>query len=163
MAAIMPLHYEAREALRLNQRETAEFLKLSKRTVQRWDARRSHPTEGNYASFAKAVFPTHPALAARLAAAAGTTLEALGLVVPVVAAAAPPPPAPRPPPPPLPPIEYVIDSVVCAAAVAMDMKPPDIRPALVAAFTRVRQLGLTAEAVEKALVAEEVTRAKPKK
>jgi hypothetical protein len=51
-------------------------------------------------------------------------------------------------------VELVIDSVVCAAAVAMDMKPLEIRPALAAAFRRARQLGIPTEALDRALSGE---------
>jgi hypothetical protein len=67
--------------------------------------------------------------------------------------------APAPPPSAGPlqavaPVELVVDSILCAAAVAVDMKPLDIRPALAAAFHRTQQLGIPIEAVAKLLMAE---------
>jgi hypothetical protein len=84
--------------------------------------------------------------AAEIAIGADTTLEALGIVRP------PPPAAPPPlPAPPQPALGSVVDSIVCAAAEAVDLSPGAIRPALVAAFARARELGLGVEAVEGAL------------
>jgi hypothetical protein len=48
-------------------------------------------------------------------------------------------------------VEDVVEAVVCAAADAMDVSPRAMRPALLAAFTRARRIGLTVEAMEKAL------------
>jgi len=80
-------------------------------------------------------------------ARAGATLDALGIAAP--AASPPVPPganAARISPP-----ELLADSVVCAAAEAARMTPPDVRPALLAAFRRGQQLGLTVEQLESAL------------
>ena len=95
---------------------------------------------------AKAIPPrTNPLLRPQKAnSPAGTTLIALGLEKPP----APPPPPPRPAPPPPP-----VEDIVCAAADAMNVLPRDVRPALLAAFTRTRRLGLGVEVVERALSA----------
>ena len=42
-------------------------------------------------------------------------------------------------------------TVVCAAAEAIDVTPRVVRPALLAAVTRARQLGLTLETLDEAL------------
>ncbi len=147
MAAVMPLHFEAQSKLGLNQRQTAELCGISLRTVQRWAGRRSHPSSFDYTALAKASFPVDRDLAARLASAGGTTLAQMGLAVPA-------PPAPPPVPQTFGPAELVVDSILCAAAIAMDMKPLEIRPALAAAFRRTRQLGIPIEAVERALTGE---------
>ncbi len=76
------------------------------------------------------------------------TLESLGLAPPLAAQAAPPAP-PLPPPPPLP--DAVVDSVVCAAAEAMQMMPRDVRPGLLAAFAKAREIGLPVDRVERVL------------
>jgi hypothetical protein len=89
------------------------------------------------------VYPQSVELAGHIAAAMGTDLVSLGI--------APPPLPPPPPPPPPAPVEDVVDAVVCAAAEAIDVTPRAVRPALIAAFTRARRLGLGVEAVEKAL------------
>ena len=88
-----------------------------------------------------------PNLAAQLAQSVGESLVSLGVVKPApppVVASAPGVPSP-------PPVEDVVDSIVCAAADAMNVLPRDVRPALLAAFTRARRLGLGIEAVESAL------------
>ena len=98
------------ELVRLARRETgtwtepslAEFLGCSRRTVQRHLSEGGLSQERHYALLIKAVHPKNPELARQLAAARGTTLEALGLTPP----AAPPDPT-RP--------EHA-DSVVYAAA-----------------------------------------------
>ncbi|MGH7297063.1 MAG: hypothetical protein ACRELB_19150 [Polyangiaceae bacterium] len=89
------------------------------------------------------VYPHDASLAAQVAAAMGTNLVALGI--------ARPPAPPPPPPPPPPPAGDVVDAVVCAAADAIDVTPREVRPALMAAFTRARRLGLSVVDVEKAL------------
>jgi hypothetical protein len=89
------------------------------------------------------VYPQSADLARQIAAAMGTDVVSLGV--------APPPLPPPPPPPPPAPVEDVVDAVVCAAAEAIDVTPREVRPALIAAFTRARRLGLGVEAVEKAL------------
>jgi hypothetical protein len=48
-------------------------------------------------------------------------------------------------------VDDVIEAVVCAAADAMDESPRRVRPALLAALQRARRMGLTVEAMERAL------------
>jgi hypothetical protein len=153
-----PLHYEARDALGLSKQETADLLRVSRRTVQRWDSNESGTYKLFYPELAIAVFPKDEELAGRLALAAGTTLKALGLEVAAPAAAPPPPPKPVGPP-----IDYAVDSLVCVAAAAMDIKPAALRPGLAAAFTFARQFGLSVEVVEQALVGEPPKPTKVKK
>jgi hypothetical protein len=43
------------------------------------------------------------------------------------------------------------DAVVCAAAEALNVPPPAVRPALLAAFRRAREVGLRLEDVERVL------------
>jgi hypothetical protein len=139
------LLFEAQQALSLNQRMVGELLGLSVRTVQRWYARRSSPADFQWHQLAKAVHETNPDLAARLAAEGGSTLQALGLV-----SASPSPPGH----PSGCDLAHLADGVVCAAAESMDLPPRAVRPALLAAFRRARQMGLTLEDVEKALTPE---------
>jgi len=75
------------------------------------------------------------------AAAAGMTLEVAGI----------PQPPPAPPPPPPPPPDGIVDAVVCAAAEAMEMMPKEVRPGLLAAFGRAKEIGLTVDVIERAL------------
>lgn len=142
---IVPLLLEARRLLNVpSQGDFGELLGSSRRTGQRWEAEGSVPTHDQLAELAGMVHPLDASLAARIAAYMGTSLVALGIVPP------PAPPAPPPAPPPLP-DEDMADSVVCAAAEAMNMVPRDVRPGIRAAFTRARRLRLSVEAVERGL------------
>lgn len=125
----------ARTALQVTQVGLAEALGASRRTGQRWDANKSYPAESQLVELAKRVHPVDPTLAADIAASLETTLDALGLGPPAASLATP----------------VAIDSVVCAAAEAMDASPRAVRSGLLAAFSRARELQLTLEAVEKAL------------
>jgi transcriptional regulator with XRE-family HTH domain len=133
------LFHRARQALGVTQLGLAEKLGASRRTGQRWDAGHSYPAHRQLVDLAKAVYKNDPELAAEIALSLGTSVVALGLVP-----SAPPPVAP-------PPIESIVDSIVCAAAEAIDVLPRAVRPALVAAFARARELQLTVEVVEKGL------------
>ena len=147
------LTHQARSLLLLSQRTLGDLLGISRRTVQRWDAGRSHPSPFDLQKLAHAVHPKDPSLAAKLAKAAGTTLEALGLArVPPASQPSPAPPA-GPSPPALPALttRHLVDIVVCAAAEALDVPPPAVRPVLLAAFRKAREVGLKVEDVEGAL------------
>jgi hypothetical protein len=101
------------------------------------------------------IHPIDPRLAAEIATEGGSSLEQLGIV-------RPPPPLPSPaPPPPAPDPKYIVDTVVCAAAEAMQLMPDAIRPALRAAFRRARLAGLSVEAVDSALNGTNGTDTKP--
>jgi hypothetical protein len=168
---LVALLIDARNRLGVSQGGLGELLGSSRRSGQRWEGGGSSPTPKQLHALAAMVHPKDAELAAQIAVAGGSTLEKLGIVPPspppprplplprlppAVSAPsppAPPPPAPPPPapPPPLPPPEDVVDSVVCAAAEAIDVMPRTIRPALLAAFRRARRLGLDVATVEKAL------------
>jgi len=141
-AMIGQLTLDARRVLSLNQRTLAEFLGLSSRTVQRWDARQSLPTHSDLHKLAHAVHPLDPELAARLAKAGSSSLEEVGIARPPESS----PPAARAYD-----LAHLADGVVCAAADSMSLTPNAIRPALVAAFRRARQMHLTVEDMENAL------------
>jgi transcriptional regulator with XRE-family HTH domain len=143
---LVPLLIAARRSLGVSQGKLGELLGSSRHTGQRWESAGSTPMPSQLHDLARMVHPSDPKLAAELAAAGQSSLEALGIVLP-----APPPAAPAPPAKPPPPLEDVVDAVVCAAAEAIDVLPKAIRPALRAAFARARRLGLTVEEVEKAL------------
>jgi len=125
-----------------SQEGLGKLLGASRRTVSRWMSRgRGALTAEESATLARAVYPHDPALAARIVATRGDTLEDAGVVParPVVA------PAPLPPP------AYLVDVVVCAAAEALDASPRAVRPALLAAVRSARAIGLDLEAIENAL------------
>jgi hypothetical protein len=130
----------ARQALGTTQEELGERLGVSRRTSQRWSG--SGVPSYYLPELARLVHPHDPVLAGEIAQAAGMTLKAAGIVLPP-----PPPPAPPPAPPP----DGVVDAVVCAAAEAMEMMPKEVRPGLLAAFARAKEVGLTVDVVERAL------------
>jgi len=141
---------EVTRTLNLDQKELAQLLGTSLRTVQRIYATAAWIDRQQYVTLARAVYAKNPKLAAELAARAQTTPQELGI--------APPPPsrkAPEPAPAPSPPSPRAADSVLCAAADVMNLPPRSVRPALTAAFVRARELGLSVETVAAALQASE--------
>ena len=148
--ALLPLQHisvlvcEARHALHLNQRELAELIGSSERTVQRWETKRGSPHDLDVCALADAVRPHDTAIAAALDRLSS---RPAGPVVPAPAppaGSAPAPAAPARPPVPTP---VLVDAIVCAAAEAMALAPQVVRPALLAAFTRARDVGLSADDV----------------
>jgi hypothetical protein len=133
------------QVLGMTQKELGEALDASHSTAHRWIADRATPSVPQVRKLTALVYPHDKQLAAELAAAASATLEGLGLVQPP----APPPPPPAPPPPL--PTELVVDSLVCAAAEALDVPPRTVRAAIFAAFDRARRLRLTVDDVAVAL------------
>ena len=123
-------------ATAMTYQEIGRHAGVSGRTVQRWVAGQSHPIGTNFHRLAAVVHPRDPVLAADIAAFCGTTLEALGVVRPEPTAA----PALAPARP----TAAHAETVVYAAAEAMDVSPRAIRPALAAAFARAAELGFTA-------------------
>jgi hypothetical protein len=135
--------------LGMSQGDLGKLLGVSRRTISRWVGSFPGVTEPQVHTLVRAVHPRNPVLAAELAAHVGQTLVGLGVVAPP----APPAPAPPPPPPPrpLPPIPLLVESVVCAAADALETKPAAVRDALTAAFVRAQKMGLSVEEVVRAL------------
>jgi|HubBroStandDraft_2_1064218.scaffolds.fasta_scaffold70474_2 hypothetical protein len=128
----------------MSQAQFGPALGASHRTAVRWDSGRSDPGGEAFCKLAALLVPHDLALAADAAAYAGETLESLGLVVP------PPPPAP---PPARSKPEVLIDAVLCAAANQAGAVPETMRPILLAAFRRAREVGLSLEEAERALAA----------
>ena len=133
--------------LGMTHRAFGEALGASERTAARWVRRVSPLSVPQLCTLARLVYPRDPELAETLAAAASETLESLGIVT-----SAPPAPPPAALPPPLAP-HLVADLVVCAAADALGAAPSAARGALLAAFARARELGLSVAEVEAALAA----------
>ena len=129
----------SRQALGMTQEQFGTTLGASKRTAQRWDAGQAAPLPEDLHKLARLVCPIDRSLAAQIAKETGETLESLGIV-----AAAPPPRA-------LPPTHLMVESVVCAAAEALETRPPAARDALRAAFGRARAMGLTVDEIDDAL------------
>ena len=144
--SLTALLFEGRLALSLgSQGALGEALGSSPRSGQRWERGESQPTPNQLHAFARLVYPVKAALAAEIAEAGGTTLASLGIVPPEAPASVLPPPPPRPDP------VHLVDTVVCAAAEAMQLMPEAVRPALRAAFRRARMAGLSVEEVDDAL------------
>jgi hypothetical protein len=149
------LFEHSRSALHTTQTKLGAMLGVSRRTAQRWA--QSGVPGYHLPALARLVHPHDAHVAGQIAAAMGTTLEAMGIVRPVpppVPEPPPPPPPPAPPlapPPPPPPPDGVVDAVVCAAAEAMDMMPRDVRAGLHAAFARASEIGVTVAMVERVL------------
>jgi DNA-binding XRE family transcriptional regulator len=139
---------QARRHLGVSQGDFGVMLGASRRTGQRWERGGSLPMPSQLHELAKLIHPHSTELASRIAVAGGTTLEALGVVERTPPAPVAPPP---PPPPPAPDPVHIVDTVVCAAAEAMQVMPEAIRPALRAAFRRARLAGLSVESLDKAL------------
>jgi DNA-binding XRE family transcriptional regulator len=137
---------EAQFALGLTQDTLGKMLGLSRRTVSRWTRHTSAPSAEHLHALARAVHPKDAALAAKLARAGGESLESLGIAKAIAGV-----PLPGTPPRPFPPTRLVVESVVCAAAEAMQASPAAVRGILRAAFARARALGLTVEEMDDAL------------
>jgi transcriptional regulator with XRE-family HTH domain len=136
-SVVAPLIFRVRSALTMSQRELGETLGVAKKTVMRWELRRSMPYHGVVEQMARLVYTRDPALAQDLAAAMGGTLASLGIEVV---------PAPK-----VPTVEHLVDSVLCAAAEAAAIAPKAMRAGLAAAFERMAALDLTAAQVSEAL------------
>jgi transcriptional regulator with XRE-family HTH domain len=122
----------------MSQREFGAATGSSHRTAARWDAGRSMPSPSQLGQLARLLHPEHPDLASEVADAADETLESLGLE-----AAPLPPPAHRP--------EDLVDVVVLAAVEQTGAPVATARSLLHVVFKRAAELGLSVEAVEKAL------------
>jgi transcriptional regulator with XRE-family HTH domain len=131
----------AQTALGYTQQRLADALDTSLRTVQRWSSGDSHPTAGHIRTLAILVHPHDANLAGKLAARIDDTPESLGLV------ARPPPPTERAVTLTREVSTALAESVVAAAAEAMDASPRVARPVVVAAMQRARSAGLGVEDV----------------
>ena len=139
---------KVQSTLVMSQRQLGELLGCSRRTIIRYVQHGARLTADQWIAMARACHPRDPALAAVLAEQAGQTLVSLGLE-------RPPPPPPPPPAPvrPAPSSKHLVDSIVCAAAEAMQTTPQAMRPALVAAFERALAVGMSADEVLAAMTA----------
>ena len=142
MEQTVQLIIAAQHELFLDQQQLADLIGVSKRTVQRHTAFGGLPTLEDGHKLIVALHPKNPALAARLATALGTTLPALGIRSPAA-----------PPPPPPPAKEGDADSVVCAAADALEIVPRDARPVVAAIFARALALEVDLMSLAKLLAA----------
>ena len=130
--ATQPLVVTAARVLQTSPYALARRYGASSRTGIRWNAGRSTPSPKVLAALAREVFAKDKALAAKLAAAADSSLEALF-------------------PKPSPAAVAMADAVVCSAADAMQVAPSAVRPALLAALARAKSLGLSLDALQASL------------
>ena len=137
---------KARLALGILQKDVAELLGVSARTMGRWTSRGVNLTREQTATLARAVHPKDASLASRIAAYGGETLETLGILAGPAAGATPPATART-----LMLRAQAVDAVVCSAADALDISPRAVRPAVLAAVRRAREAELTLEDVETVL------------
>jgi transcriptional regulator with XRE-family HTH domain len=146
----------ARQALGMSQTELAEALGSSRRTIIRRERGQTDIAPFQVQRLADLVRAEDPDLADELLVAAG--LEPVAVVemppaAPVVEVAIMPAPVEEPPKPATP--AYVpkqaVEAVLYAAADAIDESPRRIKPAIVAAFARAKEMGLTVEQVVEAL------------
>jgi len=132
----------AQQTLGMTQQQLGDVIGCSSRTIMRHQQHGGYLSPSGYEALARACHPHDPAFAAELAQHAGKTLVDLGLERP--------PPMPAAP---TPTHEHLLDSIVCAAAEAMQTTPQAMRPGLKAAFERVVALGMSAEEVLAAMAA----------
>lgn len=138
----------ARLALGLTQAQLADVLVSSQRTVARWEAGQSTPTEPQLTHIASLVYAADRDLAAELLRHAGTTLVAVGLEPSSFRAAAPPePPAAPSPARPQAKTEDLVDIVVLAGVVASGAPAADVRRWLHTMARRGCDVGLTMQDV----------------
>jgi hypothetical protein len=130
------LMFLGRQAMQVSREDFAALIGTSVRTMERWSANRSDPAQHHLEKLARHVHARDPVLAAEIAAAANHTLVSLGIAPPVVS-----PPVSSP----------LVDSIVYAAAEAMDVSPRAIRPAIAAAFARAKEVELDVAAVDSVL------------
>jgi hypothetical protein len=113
-------------ALRMIGTTFAEFLGISERTLRRWVDGGTHLTPSRLILLASAVHARDPALASRIAAAHGHTLDELGIGLSGD--------------------QSIAFEIARAAAEVVGLPPHVMRPALAAALGRARAAGLTIEA-----------------
>jgi transcriptional regulator with XRE-family HTH domain len=118
-----------RSTMGLSQEELGRAIGISRRTAVRWTARGTPPHA--FPDLARMVQPHDPDLAAEIAAVAGITLEDPS-ALPEGASA-------------------FVDSIVCAAADAISVTPAAIRPALLAALVRAREMQISLFVLERVL------------
>jgi DNA-binding XRE family transcriptional regulator len=146
-APLAKLLRHARHTLAMSQSAFGPALGWSQRTALRWETGRSAPPTSSLCKLAALLAPVDLELAAEVAAAAGQTLESLGLATKVET------PAPRTTP------ADLTDAVVCSVADASELPSRAVRQLLAGAFARARALGLTVEQVDDALRAQLATKA----
>jgi hypothetical protein len=135
----VPLLRRAQYVLGESQIGLGRVMGVSKRTMTRWMHAVVFLAKGQAEDLARAVHPLDPQLASEIALAGRTSLAEMGL--------APPPGSKED----MAAARLRLDTVVCAAAEAIDASPRAVRAALLAAFQRAREVGLTPDELEQAV------------
>ena len=135
------LFASAQAVLETTQEKLGQLLGVSRRSIIRFQQRGTILLPHHIEVLARACYPKDRAFAAGVAAFGGTTLAQLGIEPAVQPEAGA---APATPQRAAPTARHLGDSIVCAAAEAMQSTPQAARPALVAAFERAVALGLDA-------------------
>jgi hypothetical protein len=148
--SIAVILHETQRALHMSQREFGPAVGASHRSAVRWMAGQAVPSEGQLRNLAQLLHSQDRTLAAEVADFIDETLVSLGLETEPPPFPASPPPAP---PPPTVAAEDLVDVLVLAAVERTGAAPAPMRALLHAVFKRAREVGLTVEAAEKALLA----------
>jgi len=125
---------ELLETLNVSQKELAERLDVSAKTISRWCARNPVLGAGMVTNLCAVANPTAPSLAIKIATTYGYDLAQLGVTSSAAAKLGSNHPEGE---------RLLADALVCAAADVADVSPRVMRPALAAALARARDLGLT--------------------
>ena len=154
---IVALIGQSRQTMEWTQKQLAESLGTSLRTVARYERGQAHFDAEAVKTLATHVYTEDTELAAELAASIGQTLVSLGIEAPppppvhVAPAPSPAPPAPPPPPPPRPSaLRDLIDAVVCSVADETNVVPKLVRPTVLLTLRRALEVGVDLEAALKA-------------
>jgi len=134
------LFHLGRMALGLTAVDAAALMGASRRTSQRWSAGRTSPDALSLHRLAVAVLPKDPKLAERIHAHAARGAAKAGLPLPPLA----PPEGATPDP-------HAVDTILCAAADAMNLAPRAVRPGLLAALLRAKEVSMGVETMIMAL------------
>ena len=140
----------ARQRGAMSQEKVAHTLRVSQRTISRWEQGLIRPSSDYIELLARRIHPADPHLAQQVALFGGTTLEAFGLAAPVEA-----PAAPVVEPKPLVSLALALDAVVLAAAEAIEGSGGSVkaaRAALTAATAKARELGVALDDVGALLI-----------
>jgi len=129
---------EARRALGMSQEKFGLAIGSSHRTAVRWDSGKATPVAQHLHNLARLIHPINRAFAAEIADAGDETLDGLGL-------------EPLPPPAPQLILADLVDLLVLTAVEHSGSTPAAVRPWLRAVMKRGADLGLTMQAVERAL------------
>jgi len=137
----------AQHALSFTQRELAEFLGVSVRTLARIHGGQSVLDPKTVLKLATEVYRADRELAAQILGTIQLTLVSAGLEAPPAAPpVAPPAPAPVRARPSAAALRPLLDAVVCAVADAADVAPKVVRPSVLLTLRTVAAVGLDLEA-----------------